>query len=607
MKRILCFILIAMTHILIFYVPAKSKSYRIERVAILAQVNPDGSMDIQESRTYRFRGQFKWADYRLPIKGFLSVENFTLRDEDMAYRPSDSEERGTYQVRQTRDEFYVKWFYRASNENRTFVLSYRVTDVLKVYPDVAEVYYQFIGTGWDHGAGEVTVTVKLPEGARSDDVRAWAHGPLWGNVSIEDAATVRLDISNLPKRRYWEGRVLFPARLVPGLALAGTVPQLNNIIAEETQWAKEANEARIRAQQQLAARNERWLTWSIIFAVVSIAGILFWIPVYRQHGKAYRPTFRGKFYSDIPTDLPPALIGHLVNHRTVSGGALVATLFDLARRGILTIEEEKIEKKTLFGKKEKKEFILVKNSDVGTEEFDSIQLFEQEALDYLFEELSDGTDRISMKEIAKSRSKTVKWFNKWRKQISELAKEQGFYDLDSRRKMLKGLVPSIALIVVGPIAIFLAGPGAITPFATGFTLLIITLATYRVARPYVDQYAQWKALRRYLQKYKFVPADRSKLTDNLSRCLVYGMVLGLTSKRIKELVGLVPGDQCAVIFPWYLYHGTFAPENFGTAFGEAVSSMVTVAGSTFSSATGAGGGASAGGGGGAGGSGGGAG
>ncbi|MEE9169576.1 MAG: DUF2207 domain-containing protein, partial [bacterium] len=159
MKKTLIFALVIVTQILATSSSAESKSYRIERVAILAQVNPDGSMDIRESRTYRFRGQFKWADYRLPIKGFSSVENFTLRDGDMAYRPSDSEERGTYEMQISEEEFYVKWFYRASNENRTFVLSYRVTDVLNVYPDVAEIYYQFIGADWDHGAREVTVTV----------------------------------------------------------------------------------------------------------------------------------------------------------------------------------------------------------------------------------------------------------------------------------------------------------------------------------------------------------------------------------------------------------------------------------------------------------------
>ncbi|MFQ5640437.1 MAG: DUF2207 domain-containing protein, partial [bacterium] len=490
---------------------------------------------------------------------------------------------------------------------RTFVLSYRVTDLLRVYPDVAELYYMFIGEGWDRATGEVSVTVKLPEGAERDEIHAWAHGPLWGSVSIRDANTVHFEVSNLPRRRYWEGRILFPSRLVPGLSKTSNAPQLDLIIAQETQWAKEANEARIRARQELAARNERWTRWSILFAVLSIAGVLFWMRIFKQYGRAYPSVFRAKFYSDIPTDLPPALISYFVNYRTVSGGALLATIFDLAQRGILTIKEKTTQKRALFWTREKTEYIIELDRNALEKKAATVQPFEKEVLDFLFEELGAGEDRIAMKEIAKSRGTTTKWFYEWKKGVSALAKEQGFYDVESRKKMLQGLLPAIVLIVLGVIAIFLAGPGAVSPLAAGLTLLIITLATNRVARPYVDQYAQWKALRRYLQKYEFVESDRSVLKDNLSRYLIYGMVLGLTSRRIKELIGWVPSEQHDNLFPWYVYHGSASGDHFGPAFGQAISSMVSVASSSFSSATGTGGGASAGGGAGGGGSGGGAG
>lgn len=335
----------------------------------------------------------------------------------------------------------------------------------------------------------MSVTVKLPEGAERDEIHAWAHGPLWGNVSIKDANTVQLEVSNLPKRRYWEGRILFPSRRVPGLSMTSKSPQLGLIIEAETQWAKEANEARIRARQELAARNERWLRGSIIFAVLSIVGVLFWMRIFKQCGRAYPSAFRAKFYSDIPTDLPPALISYFVNHRSVSGGALLATIFDLARRGILTIEEKKTRKESFFGKKEKTEYILELDRDALEEKAGTVQPFEKEVLNFLFEELGAGDDRISMKEIAKSRGKTTKWFIKWRKGISALAKEKGFYDVESKRKMLRGLIPAFVLILLGVSAIFLAGPGAITPFAAGLILFIITVATNRVARPYADQYA----------------------------------------------------------------------------------------------------------------------
>ena len=88
--------------------------------------------------------------------------------------------------------------------------------------------------------------------------------------------------------------------------------------------------------------------------------------------------------------------------------------------------------------------------------------------------------------------------------------------------------------------------------------------------------------------------------------MVYGMVLGLSSKVVQSLAEIIPAEQRNQIIPWYVYSG--APGDFSPAgFAESLSSLMSAATSTMSSATGTGGGASAGGGGGGGGSGGGAG
>ena len=282
--------LLALLNVLSLY----AKSYKIIKIEIIATVNLDGSIDIQEFRTYKFKGRFRWADYRKSVKGFDSIENFVLRDENFIYHSSSGKEKGTYQVSYSNDEFYVKWFYSARNESKTFILSYKLTNILNIYPDVAELNYQFVGGEWDHGTREVNVIVKLPYGAALDEVRAWAHGPLWGNVTIMDETTIHLDIVDLPRYRFWEGRILFPARLVSNLPLSASTSMLDNIIAEESQWAREANEARIRAQQELAERNKRWKTGAIVLSVLAIAGFLIWLPIFNQHGRPYPSKFRSQ-------------------------------------------------------------------------------------------------------------------------------------------------------------------------------------------------------------------------------------------------------------------------------------------------------------------------
>src|SRR5690606_41433623 len=84
----------------------------------------------------------------------------------------------------------------------TFSFSSRTRPSLRSFPtrrssdlDAAELYWQFIGDDWDIPADHVRVELTLPAGA--GDVRAWGHGPLHGQVDIEDRKSTRLNSSHL--------------------------------------------------------------------------------------------------------------------------------------------------------------------------------------------------------------------------------------------------------------------------------------------------------------------------------------------------------------------------------------------------------------------------
>ncbi|MCK4894442.1 MAG: hypothetical protein KAT07_10765, partial [Calditrichia bacterium] len=72
-----------------------SKSFTLDKIDIRARIQPDGHLQIEENRTYTFRGSFSWADYRLPLKGIGEIRSFSLSDEFSAYRQTVDEEPGT--------------------------------------------------------------------------------------------------------------------------------------------------------------------------------------------------------------------------------------------------------------------------------------------------------------------------------------------------------------------------------------------------------------------------------------------------------------------------------------------------------------------------------
>ncbi|MGE5594126.1 MAG: DUF2207 domain-containing protein [Betaproteobacteria bacterium] len=94
--------------------------------------------------------------------------------------PADERVPGTYRVEETSDGVEVAWHFRAEDESRTFALAYRIKGAVVSHNDVTELYWKCVGDEWVVGASEAKVTIALPKGASKEDIRAWAHGPLWG-------------------------------------------------------------------------------------------------------------------------------------------------------------------------------------------------------------------------------------------------------------------------------------------------------------------------------------------------------------------------------------------------------------------------------------------
>ena len=103
------------------------KSYTIDRVDIRSEVLPDGSLIIDETRTYTFTGSFRWLDYDLSLRHFGLVTDIQLFDGHQTLKQDQkSKQPGTFQVYQDKRKFYTRWYFRAKNETRRFTLRYRV-------------------------------------------------------------------------------------------------------------------------------------------------------------------------------------------------------------------------------------------------------------------------------------------------------------------------------------------------------------------------------------------------------------------------------------------------------------------------------------------------
>ena len=588
------------------------KSYKMENVSIEADLAADGIMTITEERTYRFRGRYKYAYRTFPLDGRVSYEEFQVSENNEPYQLSDSEEPGTFTVTTSDTEVEVRWYYRAKRETRTFALDYQVHNAVKRYRDGAVLYYQFIGEKFRKSTGNLQITVTPPVPVDQWKVRQWAHGPLWGSSATSDLGVVSATCENLPKKQFFELRILYPADLF-GETVENSGYIVDEVTSEEGAWSDEANIRREKALANSIALEKRQGVgaWALPF-VVMMAGVWFY-RIVSQYGS--RPSIPSipPTSPEVPSDLPPAIVAYLINGRAVAPNAIMATLMDLARRGFLEFSEEQELEKNFLGKEKWKTIHSWKlKKNYYQENGHSLAEFENMLIKFIFEELAPDqslepdTVTVNLDTIKKKKSEVQKFFGKWSKEITKAGEQYNFYDQKSFEGRKKGMMVGGSLVVLALPMIPLVHAWALVPAIAGAIFMVGSYGIVHHNREGRIQEKKWKSLKSYLTGQKYKSSELGSVLEFIEPYFIYGVVMGLSKKHLDGLGSLIPADKGIYYMSWYHRQNTsdgFGGDSFGSAFSTAVASV----NSTMSSSSGAGGGASGGGGGGAGGGGGGAG
>jgi uncharacterized membrane protein len=493
----------------------------------------------------------------------------------------------------------VTWYYKASSETRTFDFTYRARGAVRRHDDVAVLYYKFISEEWGLSQRDITIAVRPPRGLLAGDVREWLHGPLWAESRIEEDGTITVWCERLPANTYLEVRAIYPLRAFEG-APAGAGSVREQIMAEEARWAEEANERRRREIERAIERREQNAKGRNIGIGIGILGLAAWWWLFKSfRNKPELPQFMG-MTSEVPDKTPPALVSYLLHSRRIGGVALVGTMLDLAQRGILELREERTRKKSFWGgMKDVSEY----HWDLRRAEWDArasgMTDYENSLIEFIFNDLAGGADSIPIDTIKKKRRDFIKFFKKWKKLVEKAGKEKAWFDERSIRGGYYSLALGGGLILLTALLVYLYGPYSAVLGIAGVAVLVLSLLIPHRTAEGETKARHWKAVQKYLKTYEFRDADRESLLRQISDYLIYGVVLGLTTKFYRELAAYVPEGAYHSYVPWYVYHGhgtgQFSPEAFGQAF----SSMITSTTTAMSSASGTGGGASGGGGGGA--------
>ena len=644
LRAFIVVLMVAMVAIAAAAKPAHARDYTIDKVDIDATILADGSLDVVETRAFNFDGHFNgvyWDISQGEYEG-RTIEVEIVRAgvvEDgsfIAFSEGYSEENHTYEVNDNYDYTELKLFNQADDETVYFQIEYKLSNLVGRHEDAAELYWKFVSDGWQVESENVTCIVHLPvpEGESvvpEDNCRAWGHGPLDATVYF-NGSDVEYTVPGVGSYEFAEARITFPEHWVPeATQQGGTI--VDDIVAEETEWADEANERRQEAIEHM----ERVNTGGTVASGVGVAAALGTLGLVFKKRKEYQETrrtlFDDDYYRDVPTGDHPAVLGTLYNDGSVPEGAFTATLMRLTDDKLIFLEKRQfVKNRIILGDKVFDDFCI--SFDPNDHIVDPIQgqvardanHIDQKALDFLrWLARKAGDENLlqfsSIKKTAQKKAEQYKdRYDGWTETVNAVyTKRFTTTESNGMGVLIAVGVIEIILAIVLVFAMLILEFSPLPALIGGAALLVSGIIACFTAASADNLNAEGREVKAKLEALRRWLRDFTRLNEAVpqdvilwNRLLVMAVALGVSEEVLKQLEMYYPQilDDPMIRSTYYWYYADSMLGSPASAFASAMEAAHSVseaqlASSDWSSGGGGGGGFSGGGGGGFGGGGGG--
>lgn len=569
--------------------------YEIERLDIVANIERDGSLEVEERVIYDI-GKINGILYNIDALGYGKFTDLQIFYEDdgefKQARNNTAPSEGNFTVSVDDGLYKIKLYAPSQNERKEFIFRYNLTRGVTVYRDIAQLNRKMVGKDWQNSIGNISVTVNLPENVKKDDIYAFGHGPLTGNIEILDGKSVRYTLNDYRPGEFLEVNLLFPKNILTSFnpLLIKNKSALKEILDMEEKLAKEANDARKRA-----------IIGFYLGRVVLVLAVAWWlflvVFIYLKNSKRYKVENEyGEYFRELPDDYSPSIAGTLVSRNLYpSGRELFAMLLDLVRKGHLKLEEG--EKTTTL--------ILQESGKPLSEE-------EKFILNWYIRELGDGEKIVleSVEALIKGRGGAKEFnrnYERWRTIVySDMLEKNLKMDKRDKFSTSLGIFTGIAYFIGGGmLVVYFQSELFILMILLGFILLPYTFSRKRASLEKEKAISRWEAFKKFLVDYSNLEEAKLASIELWEHYFVYAVALGVAEKVAKGYSKIMSkkGEESTIIggrgyrnnslMNMYLYSHAFRSMERNTSF-VAQRAMESVARSSRSSARGRGGGFSGG-------------
>ncbi len=561
MKKYIIFTLIFILVLLPMNVFAE-ESLSISKWIVASELMENGDLQITEDLTFVFKDEFNGVFRDIVLEGTDGISNIELFEivdgMEVPYTLNQNAKKGDRNVFSSEEDnnsINLMIFSPSEDEEKTFRIKYTLLNVAVMHSDTGELYYKYLGDENKTPIDYFSVNLILPEFNR-EDIKIFGHGPLNGTINFTDTDLIRLKVDDVPTRTYIEARILYPKDYTPLSNNTGN-KDLNELLDEEASYAKGIEERERRKETNKGIFNKISIALIALGAVVSA----FLLKLTKRN-----PDIYNSMDSLNPKDISPAELNIFINQYADSRG-LLATIFDLARREYISIDEIEISNEKKKKSRKKEEFLFTRKNLLDNSLLDH----ESYLLDWLFNTIGDGNS-LSTIDIEKYRTKKMMEFNKkqteWIKLVKEQLDSRDYYDKKHKSTGLLSLILSIAIFIVGIISIVFGGLYGIGAILVSIILFIygIWLMNRKSDEGYI-QYGLWRDFKKEFDNY--VDLDIGIPKD---LTLIYAVALGLNMKKLEQQRISYGNDYYPMYWGyWYFMHinkkgGSAFEDRFNNSF-----------------------------------------
>jgi len=542
------FFIVGIFFLLIF--PNNTFAEEIRSFDVVVQADRDGILEVEEEINYDFENLEKHGIFRdIPLVSKVGNLYRVIKIRNVRVTRNNSEEK--FEINKDANKLNIKIGdpNKTITGNHVYKINYEVENGIgSNYETHDEIYWNATGNDWEVPIDKASITFKTPNDIKQRDLICFtgSEGSTEKNCENEESKVVSKEI------------------LYPGMGLTAAA-----------KYDKGAFPRSILQSEPPASFGQKILSfllryiyvfWLILNLIIPLA-LMIWYNKRKNKKRFGKPTVN----FEIPKDqngniIPPALAG-TIDTAKLERDDCVATLFDLAIRRYIRLEETKTKRQLLPDLVQQK-IVKCKQKD------EKLNIFEQKLFDRLFK---DG-EEIFAKDLKKDFYKTYEDLEQIA--FKELVHKKYFV---RNPKIQRGLILALGIVALFTANIILSG-------------MLIFLSIKLIGRTTLGDEIDFKidGLKLFLKSMDRNYKWQAKKFYTVEQMIPYAMSLGYIDKFMEQLKIINPDYNPT----WYRgYSGSFYGAYAG--FYTSVNSNLTT--SAPSSSSGFSGGSSGGGGGGGGG------